>query len=560
MTEQDDSKHDRLRRQNKTTLRMTEQDDSKHDRIRRQHRTTVRMTEQDDSKHDRLRRQNRTTLRMTEQDDSKHDRIRRQNKTTVRMTEQDDSKHDRIRRQNKTTVRMTEQDDSKHDRIRRQNRTTVRMTEQDDSKHDRLRRQNKTTEQNDRCHVEKVSASPRRPRGGMLSVKYLAKTARVIQGSFHQGDARFGWNRNRQCAVNSMTAVMMSVLKDVLTWTTEDLNAVLLHGDELYTSMRLQGKINDPTGFGHVSVAELPRVHTLNKTTFTIKHGESFSGVIGVDFYDESLRDVSMSIEEALQRALLQCDSCLLNIKEYICAIIKAGSTFAIINPHSYNAKGMPECDGTSIVVYCDDVYMLFNHVVNLAMSLDAQGTPFEVTSVKAMVIGKTTTMETSSKSGQEGSVSHISPTITVEDSKCIGDHDKPEDKVASILHVSPTSTVEDRSETNIASETDNVSQIEIASETTNASDTAIASEPAGASKTANDSGIGNASETPDASGIGNASQMYIASEPATVSETADASETAIVSETATASETAIACETADDFGTADDSGIANAS
>ncbi|RXN38806.1 replicase helicase endonuclease [Labeo rohita] len=325
-----------------------------------------------------------------------------------------------------------------------------------------------------------------------------------------------------------MTAVMMSVLKDVLTWTTEDLNAVLLHGDELYTSMRLQGKINDPTGFGHVSVAELPRVHTLNKTTFTIKHGESFSGVIGVDFYDESLRDVSMSIEEALQRALLQCDSCLLNIKEYICAIIKAGSTFAIINPHSYNAKGMPECDGTSIVVYCDDVYMLFNHVVNLAMSLDAQGTPFEVTSVKAMVIGKTTTMETSSKSGQEGSVSHISPTITVEDSKCIGDHDKPEDKVASILHVSPTSTVEDSkclrdhgSETNIASETDNVSQIDIASETTNASDTAIASEPA---------------ETADDSGTANASQMDNAS------ETADASKTAIAYETD------------------DDSGIANAS
>lgn len=38
---------------------------------------------------------------------------------------------------------------------------------------------------------------------------------KVIRGSFHQGDARFGWNRNRQCAVNSITAVMMGVLKDV---------------------------------------------------------------------------------------------------------------------------------------------------------------------------------------------------------------------------------------------------------------------------------------------------------------------------------------------------------
>ncbi|XP_026120183.1 LOW QUALITY PROTEIN: uncharacterized protein LOC113099530, partial [Carassius auratus] len=161
---------------------------------------------------------------------------------------------------------------------------------------------------------------------------------KVICGSFHQGDARFGSNRNRQCAVNSITAVMTSVLKDVLTWTTEDLNAVLLHGDELYTSMTLQGQIHDRTGLGHISVAEMPRLHTLDNTTFSIKHGESFCGVIGVDVYDESLRDVSMSIEEALQRALLQYDACLLNIKHYICAVIKAGTVFALVDPHSRNA------------------------------------------------------------------------------------------------------------------------------------------------------------------------------------------------------------------------------
>ncbi|XP_073688692.1 uncharacterized protein [Garra rufa] len=268
---------------------------------------------------------------------------------------------------------------------------------------------------------------------------------KVIQGSFHQGDARFGWNRNRQCAVNCLTAVMMGVLKDVLTWTTEDLNAVLLHGDQLYTSMRLQGKINDQTGFGHISVAELPREHKFNKTIFKIKHGESFSGVIGVDFYDESLRDLSMSIEEALQRTLLQCDACLLNIKEYICAVIKTGSTFAIVDPHSRNAKGMPECDGKSIVVYCDDIYMLFNHVANLAMSLNAQGTHFEVTSVKATVIRKTSTMATSANSGQEDGVSPVLSTSTVEDSECIRDYGVKtcEEKVASVTLVSSTSKAE---------------------------------------------------------------------------------------------------------------------
>ncbi|XP_052421004.1 uncharacterized protein LOC127964736 [Carassius gibelio] len=266
---------------------------------------------------------------------------------------------------------------------------------------------------------------------------------KVIRGSFHQGDARFGSNRNRQCAVNSITAVMTSVLKDVLMWTTEDLNAVLLHGDELYTSMTLQGQIHDRTGLGHISVAEMPRLHTLDNTTFSIKHGESFCGVIGVDVYDESLRDVSMSIEEALQRALLQYDACLLNIKHYICAVIKAGPIFALVDPHSRNGKGLPEPYGRSIILYCDDIYMLFNHVSSLALSLNAQGTHFEVTSVKATVIGKTTTIEASSKSGQEGSGEYVSHATTEMESKCIGRCGKRtrEDKVASLTHVSSTSS-----------------------------------------------------------------------------------------------------------------------
>lgn len=245
---------------------------------------------------------------------------------------------------------------------------------------------------------------------------------RVLQGSFHQGDDRFVLNSGRQCATNSITAVMMSVLKDVQTWTTKDLNAVLLHGDELYTSMRLQKKINDPTKRGFVSIAELPTVHTLYNTTFTINLGESFSGVIGVDLYDESLRDVSMSIEEALQRALFQFDACLLNIHDYICAVIKAGSTFAVVDSHSRNGKGMVENEGTSVVVYCDDLHMLCNYV-NFAMSVNAQGKPFEVTGVKATSISKTTEMS-SCKSGQQSSVMHVSCTMASEN-KCSEDHGK---------------------------------------------------------------------------------------------------------------------------------------
>lgn len=216
-------------------------------------------------------------------------------------------------------------------------------------------------------------------------------------------------------------------MKDVLTWTTEDLDAVLLHGDELYTSMDLQGKINDSSWRGYVAVAELPTVHTLFNTTFSIKMSDSLSGVFGVNVYDGALRDVSMSIEDTLQRALFQSDARLLNIYGYICAVVKVVSTFAVVDSHSRDDKGMVKSNaGTSVVVYCDDIYMLFNHVDNLATSLKGQGESFEVTGVTATVISKAISAETSScRSDQQGNVTEVSPTRAAEQSKCVGDRGK---------------------------------------------------------------------------------------------------------------------------------------
>ncbi len=63
----------------------------------------------------------------------------------------------------------------------------------------------------------------------------------MLKGSFHQADARFGASRNRQCGAISLTAVLKSKMKDVLTWTARDLDSVLVAGTHLYESLRNQG-------------------------------------------------------------------------------------------------------------------------------------------------------------------------------------------------------------------------------------------------------------------------------------------------------------------------------
>ncbi|XP_062309842.1 uncharacterized protein LOC134014026 isoform X2 [Osmerus eperlanus] len=81
----------------------------------------------------------------------------------------------------------------------------------------------------------------------------------VLMGSFHQGHPQFGDEQNKQCGAISLTAVLKSKTKSVLTWNTRDLDDVLVKGTFLYRSMRAQGKVRDYVrGRGYIAVSELP--------------------------------------------------------------------------------------------------------------------------------------------------------------------------------------------------------------------------------------------------------------------------------------------------------------
>ena len=62
---------------------------------------------------------------------------------------------------------------------------------------------------------------------------------KVIQGSFHQGNPRFGRTAGVQCACNSLFTLCWSQVKTVLRWNKSDLNHVLSEGDLLYKSLNV---------------------------------------------------------------------------------------------------------------------------------------------------------------------------------------------------------------------------------------------------------------------------------------------------------------------------------
>lgn len=67
-----------------------------------------------------------------------------------------------------------------------------------------------------------------------LNVCFDSPQKAVLKGSFDQADARFGDSHNRQCGAIGLTAVLKSKLKNVLTWSTQDLDGVLVAGTCLY--------------------------------------------------------------------------------------------------------------------------------------------------------------------------------------------------------------------------------------------------------------------------------------------------------------------------------------
>ncbi|XP_053178284.1 uncharacterized protein LOC128361756 [Scomber japonicus] len=213
-----------------------------------------------------------------------------------------------------------------------------------------------------------------------------------IRGSFNQGHKRFGPNRHKQCATNSVTAVMTNVVKSAWTWTQTDIDNVLLKGNDLYTYMKKHHMISDAHRSGYIFVRELPREHVLCNNTFRLEYLDTLTGDIDVEDYDPALQDVAMPLDVAFQRAMFQADACLLTIRKNMCVVFKQGSRFAVFDPHARGDDGGWQPDGSSIIAYYDSLDALYTHITKLVQSLyaydaHARDKLFEVTGVKAVIV-----------------------------------------------------------------------------------------------------------------------------------------------------------------------------
>ena len=137
----------------------------------------------------------------------------------------------------------------------------------------------------------------------------------IAQGTFHQGDRRFGSNCGKQCVANSLASIMYSKNKDVKNWKCDDMDTILMTGNELYGFLQESSTMNND----YLLINELPSELDVFDTHYNMKYYESVSGT-----FDENACDLNefnmVPLKSALETSSPEI-SCMLHKFpwKYIC-------------------------------------------------------------------------------------------------------------------------------------------------------------------------------------------------------------------------------------------------
>ncbi|VDI40822.1 Hypothetical predicted protein [Mytilus galloprovincialis] len=195
----------------------------------------------------------------------------------------------------------------------------------------------------------------------------------VIQGSFHQGNTRFGENAGKQCVSNCLSAIVHSKLKPVFAWNKLYLDNILIEGNDIYTSVH--GTNN------YLCVEDLPEFVDLRNRIIHCHKKRSicaFVHDVDPDF------DGVLPLDQALQYALIDSDGCFVTVRATTSLVIKQNNKIYMFDSHARNRFGLVDNYGSSIVFELPDIQAVYQHFCNFVQ--DDQSVPFDVTGITVAI------------------------------------------------------------------------------------------------------------------------------------------------------------------------------
>ena len=172
---------------------------------------------------------------------------------------------------------------------------------------------------------------------------------KVVQGSFHQGNPKFGNTAGIQCTCNSLFAICWSVIKRVTLWTTSDLDYILENGDSMYKSLNTDNILN---------VDDLPHNISVEGYMLTVTMLQNETGAISTnnqfDLLERSYKENNTG------------NRLIFFISGYTFSLIWSKSAFFLCNTHSRDEKGYITSNGTSVLLKFKSLHDVQNYITEV--------------------------------------------------------------------------------------------------------------------------------------------------------------------------------------------------
>ncbi|CAG2188269.1 unnamed protein product [Mytilus edulis] len=212
----------------------------------------------------------------------------------------------------------------------------------------------------------------------------------VVQGSFHQGDTRFGIDSGKQCVANCLSALPIVKIKDLNDWDPMYLDNVLIDGNEIYRNIHGNNT--------HLLVSDLPGMIDMSGKLLEISRKESITAVVDTSgTTDFSAFGNSLPLDQALQESLIDYDACFICAYDTTFLALKHNQELLLFDSHARNELGLKDSDGKSLLLKLNSLDHLYQYCCNMIAGA-SQDQWFEVTGVSISIFGQQPIIKTNSE------------------------------------------------------------------------------------------------------------------------------------------------------------------
>jgi len=167
---------------------------------------------------------------------------------------------------------------------------------------------------------------------------------KVVQGSFHQGDAKFGYSSGIQCSCNTLVSICYSKFRSPIFWKFHDLDIFLSEGDSNFKRLGFR-----ETPF----VDQFPKGQECN-IEFKVFDGEFSSNDFVINFISDEL--------------LFKHAGALIVISGYSIVVTFYGKEYFVFDSHSRDELGNICLDGKSILMRFKTLKDVRNYIRHTCM------------------------------------------------------------------------------------------------------------------------------------------------------------------------------------------------